>query len=61
MTDPVYRRALHDLAEEERQAGAEWLGPEAFAMVLRHGTAVLDGLPAHTRDYVIGRLQKLGD
>ena len=61
MTDRVYRQALYDLAEEERQAGAEWLGPEALAMVLQQGTAVLEGLARHTRDYVMRRMAKLGD
>jgi hypothetical protein len=30
--DAWYRQALRDLADEERQAGAEWFWPEARVM-----------------------------
>lgn len=52
MGDGIYRAALWDLAEEERESGARWFGPEAYVMFLIEGPQCLEDQPKDTHSYV---------
>ncbi|MDA8192388.1 MAG: hypothetical protein M0Z53_00120 [Thermaerobacter sp.] len=55
-SEDCYRLLLRDLADEERQAGAAWFGPEACEMVRLYGPAAAQGLPPSTESFVRQRL-----